>query len=73
MKPLLHFFRPEIADQQLEFLFSRASVNPNKLTLILISMVGTVAISSLPILSTMKKKDRIQIEKTVGDSFSIAL
>ena len=36
-------------------------------------MVGTVAISSLPILSTMKKKDRIQIEKTVGDSFSIAL
>ncbi|NGT28976.1 polysaccharide biosynthesis protein, partial [Staphylococcus aureus] len=23
MKPLLHFFRPEIADQQLEFLFSR--------------------------------------------------
>ena len=73
MKPLLHFFRPEIADQQLEFLFSRASVNPNKLTLILISMVGTVAISSLPILSTMKKKDRLQIEKTVGDSFSIAL
>ncbi|MFS1126251.1 oligosaccharide flippase family protein, partial [Enterococcus faecalis] len=64
MKPLLHFFRPEIADQQLEFLFSRASVNPNKLTLILISMVGTVAISSLPILSTMKKKDRLQIEKT---------
>ncbi len=56
MKPLLHFFRPEIADQQLEFLFSRASVNPNKLTLIPISMVGTVAISSLPILSTMKKK-----------------
>ena len=73
MKPLLHFFRPAIADQQLEFLFSRASVNPNKLTLILISMVGTVAISSLPILSTLKKKDRLQIEKTVGDSFSIAV
>ncbi|MBO1085312.1 MULTISPECIES: polysaccharide biosynthesis protein [Enterococcus] len=73
MKPFLHLFRPEIADQQLEFLFSRASVNPNKLTLILISMVGTVAISSLPILSTLGKKDRLQIEKTVGDSFSIAL
>ncbi|EOS8015679.1 polysaccharide biosynthesis protein [Enterococcus hirae] len=73
MKPLLHFFRPEITNQQLEFLFSRASVNPNKLTLILISMVGTVAISSLPILSTLRKKDRLQIEKTVGDSFSIAV
>ncbi|MGM9902483.1 polysaccharide biosynthesis protein [Enterococcus sp. 10A9_DIV0425] len=73
MKPFLHFFRPEIADQQLEFLFSRASVNPNKLTLILISMVGTVAISSLPLLSTLGKKDRQQIEKIVGDSFSIAL
>ncbi|MGX7172658.1 oligosaccharide flippase family protein [Enterococcus ratti] len=73
MKPLLHFFKPEITNQQLEFLFSRASVNPNKLTLILISMVGTVAISSLPILSTLRKKDRLRIEKTVGDSFSIAL
>ncbi|EOH89775.1 oligosaccharide flippase family protein [Enterococcus villorum] len=73
MKPLLHFFRPAITNQQLEFLFSRASVNPNKLTLILISMVGTVAISSLPLLSTLKKKDRLQIEKTVGDSFSIAV
>lgn len=73
MKPLLHFFRPALADQQLEFLFSRASVNPNKLTLILISMVGTVAISSLPLLSTLKKENRKQIEKTVGDSFSIAI
>ena len=36
-------------------------------------MVGTVAISSLPILSTLRKKDRLQIEKTVGDSFSIAV
>lgn len=70
MKPLLHFFRPEIADQQLEFLFSRASVNPNKLTLILISMVGTVAISSLPILSTMKKRSDTN-RKTVGDSFRL--
>ena len=30
MKPLLHFFPSrDRADQQLEFLFSRASVNPN--------------------------------------------
>lgn len=72
LKPLLHFFHPSITDQQLEFLFSRASVNPNKLTLILISMVGTVAISSLPILSTLRKGQRKQIEKTLGDSFSIA-
>ncbi|MGG5358515.1 MULTISPECIES: putative polysaccharide biosynthesis protein [unclassified Enterococcus] len=73
MKPLLHLFHPDIANQQLEFLFSRASVNPNKLTLILISMVGTVAISSLPLLSTLKKSERGKIEKTVGDSFSIAI
>lgn len=63
MKPLLHFFRPDLADQQLEFLFSRASVNPNKLTLILISMVGTVAISSLPLLSTLKKKTENKLKK----------
>lgn len=35
-------------------------------------MVGTVAISSLPILSTMKKRSDTN-RKTVGDSFSIAL
>lgn len=72
MKSLMHFFRPSVLPQQLEFLFSRASVNPNKLTMILISMVGTVAVTSLPILSGLKRADHEKIEKTISDSFSIA-
>ena len=36
-------------------------------------MVGTVAISSFANTKHSEEKDRLQIEKTVGDSFSIAL
>lgn len=72
IKPIMRFFDSTLSATQLELLFSKVSVNPNKLTAILISMIGTVAMSSLPLLSSLKKEERSEIESITADSLNIA-
>jgi O-antigen/teichoic acid export membrane protein len=69
IKPIFHFFQNSVSNSQIELLFSLASVNPNKLTAILISMVATVGTSSLPILSGLSKRNRLKIEQIISQSY----
>lgn len=57
LKPIIHFLKPIMSQAQLETLYTFASANPNKLTPLLLSIIGSITVTSLPLLSTLRRKE----------------
>lgn len=59
LKPILHTFTHLMTSEQVQNLYTLASTNPSKLTGLLLSIVGSVSVASLPLISSAKSKDEL--------------
>jgi O-antigen/teichoic acid export membrane protein len=59
LKALYSLFYPRNSLDELQTLYTLASANPNKLAPILLAIIGSITISSLPLLSIIKSKTEL--------------
>lgn len=71
LKPIYSFLFPSIDLSGIEMLFTLSSANPNKLAPILLSLISSITITSLPLLSVVKT--RIDRQSTIADILRLTL
>lgn len=71
LKPIIQFLKPIFNQTQLETLYTFASANPNKLTPLLLSIIGSITVTSLPLLSTLRNKE--DLLTGVSDTLRLSL
>ncbi|MHC5248100.1 oligosaccharide flippase family protein [Enterococcus sp. LJL90] len=62
LKPILRLLEPALSVEAVQTLFTISSANPNKLTPILLSLVSSITVTSLPLLSILQEKAAVQKE-----------
>ncbi|MFR3686791.1 MAG: oligosaccharide flippase family protein [Enterococcus sp.] len=71
LKPIFSWLFPSMSTEYLQMLYTMASTNPNKLTPILLSIVSSITITSLPLLSVIRAKTDMQT--SVSDILRLAV
>ncbi|EKE5020846.1 polysaccharide biosynthesis protein, partial [Enterococcus faecalis] len=59
LKVLYSLFFPQSSLSELQTLYTLASANPNKLAPVLLGIIGSITISALPLISTVKSKPEL--------------
>ncbi|MGG5329830.1 oligosaccharide flippase family protein [Enterococcus sp. AZ163] len=71
LKGILHTITHQLSLAQIEVLFTQASANPNKLTVLLITIIGSISVTSLPLLTKLREKDDLLVG--IADVLRLAL
>ncbi|MGH2183073.1 polysaccharide biosynthesis protein, partial [Enterococcus faecalis] len=59
LKVLYSLFFPQSSLSELQTLYTLVSANPNKLAPVLLGIIGSITISPLPLISTVKSKPEL--------------
>lgn len=71
LKGILHTLTHQLSLTQTEVLFTRASANPNKLTVLLITIIGSISVTSLPLLTKLRERKDLLVG--ISDVLRLAL
>ncbi|GCF94221.1 polysaccharide biosynthesis protein [Enterococcus florum] len=71
LKTILHTVLGKLNTKEVEVLYTQASANPNKLTVLLLSVVNSVAVTSLPLLVSVNRTEELM--KSIADILRLSL
>ncbi len=71
LKGILHSLTHQLTLAQTEILFTQASANPNKLTVLLITIIGSISVTSLPLLTKLRSQKELLVG--ISDVLRLAL
>ncbi|MGM0214166.1 oligosaccharide flippase family protein [Enterococcus sp. AZ109] len=71
LKGILYHLTQQLSPAQTEVLFTQASANPNKLTVLLITIIGSISVTSLPLLTKLRSQKELLVG--ISDVLRLAL
>ncbi|MBO1307747.1 polysaccharide biosynthesis protein [Enterococcus sp. 669A] len=71
LKGILYYLTHQLSLGQTEVLFTQAAANPNKLTAVLITIIGSISVTSLPLLTSLRSQKDLLVG--ISDVLRLAL